>query len=230
MNEFLTLYKDYVDTAKAINLDITTICPLQCPLCDRETIGKDRIKLGSDMSLQTFEMILNSMNKIDLCGQIADPIYHKNFMDMMKMINLPKNRNKKIIISTNGTRKKLHWWEEVFKLSHPNVFWSFGLDGTDQETANIYRVNTRYEEVLEVMKLGSSMSVNIEWKFIVFKHNEHQIDTLLKLGKEHKINIQILKSNRWHPKILNDTTIEKPSAEWTSSTSKQNKVMYINKG
>ena len=230
MNEFLTFYKDYVDTAKSINLDITTVCPLQCPFCDRQKYGKDRIKSGSEMSLKTFEMILNSMNKIDLCGQISDPIYHKYFIEIMKLINLPKYRNKRIVISTNGTRKKTQWWEKVFKLSHSNVFWSFGLDGTDQETANIYRVNTRYDEVLEVMKLGSSMNVNIEWKFIVFKHNEHQIDDLLKLGKEHKINIQILKSNRWIPRIMNNIKIEKPSAEWTSPKSKQNKIKYINKG
>jgi MoaA/NifB/PqqE/SkfB family radical SAM enzyme len=220
--EFSVFYSDYVKSVGKFNLDITNKCPLECPLCLRQT-NKSRVRESTEMTIDELQIIVNVAKSISFCGQISDPIYHTDFLHIMQIVS--QNPHKVFSIHTNGTRKKPEWWNNVYSLSHKNVSWVFGLDGTDQETANIYRVNTRYDEVMDVMKLGASMGVKIVWQFIVFKHNEHQIERAKKIAEENNINFQILKSNRWD--IMENISIEKPSEEWISNTAKEIKINIV---
>ena len=224
--EFSQFYSDYVNTSDKFNLDITYICPLKCPFCIRQLPGgKERIKNSSDITINNFVKILKKSNHISFCGQISDPIYHKDFISIMKLVS--ENKHKSFSFNTNGTRKSVNWWKTVFSMSHKNVTWIFGLDGTDQETANKYRINTRFDEVLNIMKLGSSMNVNIIWQFIVFKHNQHQIELAKKLALENSIKFEILKSNRWqHKELMKKHNIEPPSEEWISNRTEQKIIFY----
>jgi len=211
--EFSLFYKSYLDDIrkKSVNLDITYRCPLECPFCQRQMMGsgKDKISRSSDMLIEDYQKIIKFFTVMNFCGQISDPIYHPKFLDILK---ISTTYNKGFEVHTNGTRKKLSWWREAFDLTDSRFVWTFGLDGTDQETANIYRVNTKYEEVLEVMKLGASLGKNIRWQFIVFKHNEHQIEEAKRIAKENNITLRIMKSFRWydHP------VIKEPSSDWKS--------------
>jgi MoaA/NifB/PqqE/SkfB family radical SAM enzyme len=223
--EFSEFYSDYINSACKFNLDITYKCPLECPFCVRQLEGgKERIKKAGEITLSEMKMIIDKATSISFCGQISDPIYHTKFEHIMKLVS--KNPHKSFSINTNGTRKKPAWWKKMYSLSHKNVSWVFGLDGADQETANIYRVNTRFEEVLEAMKLGASMGIRIVWQFIVFKHNEHQIEDAKKIADEFGIELQILKSNRWHlVDIMKEKNIQKPSEQWVTTNAKQAKII-----
>ena len=161
------------------------------------------------------------------CGQLSDPIYHEDFLGILS--ELKKYPTKLFYISTNGTRKKREWWESAFKLTTPNVRWIFGLDGTDQDTAEIYRVNTNFQDVMEVMKLGSSMGRRITWQFIVFKHNEHQIEEAKRIAKENNLNLKIEKSGRWLISDMEKYKIYPPSEQWKSFNSITKNIMIINK-
>jgi MoaA/NifB/PqqE/SkfB family radical SAM enzyme len=212
--EFALFYKSYLDEIRkrSINLDITYRCPLECPFCQRQRMGDDREKISrsSDMTLDDYNKILKFFKTMNFCGQISDPIYHSEFLEILKISTT--STDKKFEIHTNGTRKKLSWWEEVFNNTDSRFVWTFGLDGTDQESANKYRVNTKYDEVMEVMKLGASLGKNIQWQFIVFKHNEHQIEEAKKIAKENSITLRLMKSSRWHEHPV----VAEPSPEWKS--------------
>jgi len=225
--EFASFYADYINSVDKFNLDITYKCPLECPFCVRQLEGgKERIKESGEMTMTELKMVISKARHISFCGQISDPIYHSKFDQVMKLVS--ENPHKSFSINTNGTRKKPEWWKKMYSLSHKNVSWIFGLDGADQEAANIYRVNTRFDEVLEAMKLGASMGVAVVWQFIVFKHNEHQIELAKQIAKDNGIDLQILKSNRWHLiEIMKDNGIEPPSDKWISRTAKEEKI-FIN--
>jgi MoaA/NifB/PqqE/SkfB family radical SAM enzyme len=227
-NDFSLFYRDYVESINKFNIDITYICPLECPFCIRQSSGfKQKIKNSDNLSIDDFNKIIKTAKHIGFCGQVSDPIYHTNFIEIMKIVY--KNKHKSFSIHTNGTRKKLDWWNDVFSLSHPNVRWIFGLDGTDQESANIHRVNTRFDEVFNVMKIGASKNVNIIWQFIVFKHNEHQIEQARHMASEHNIVLHILKSNRWQSEeIMKNFKIELPSEQWMSKGTEQKVIFYPN--
>jgi MoaA/NifB/PqqE/SkfB family radical SAM enzyme len=220
--EFLKQYVDYIGYTKSqsVNIETTYRCPLQCPFCQRQEepiLFKQRIKKSDDMSIEDFLKVLDHHSEISFCGQISDPLTHPKFLEILEICN--NNKLKKFWINTTGTRKKPIWWEKAFKNTGNHMTWIFGLDGTDQETANIYRVNTKYDQVLEAMKLGSSMGKNIQWSFIVFKHNEHQIEEAKRIAKENNFDLRLVKSGRWRERDMIKYNIWPPSDQWKSSNS-----------
>lgn len=230
--QFADLYVKYVKYAstEVLNIETTYRCPLQCPFCQRQEEGdviKKRISQSKDIPFDDLKKLLNYSDCMTFCGQLSDPIYHEDFLGILS--ELKKYPTKLFYISTNGTRKKREWWESAFKLTTPNVRWIFGLDGTDQDTAEIYRVNTNFQDVMEVMKLGSSMGCRITWQFIVFKHNEHQIEEAKRIAKENNLNLKIEKSGRWLISDMEKYKIYPPSEQWKSFNSITKNIMIINK-
>ena len=225
---FKTFYKDYIESSTRINVDATIICPLQCPFCMRQTQVENTKKLLSKsdhISIDSFNKLIAKYKSIAMVGSYSDSIYHPKFIELIKIAS--QHPEIYFSISTNGTRKKLAWWKEVFKYSKFNTRWIFGLDGTDQETANIYRVNTRFDEVMEVMKLGASKKVNIIWQFIIFKHNEHQIEEAHKMAKENNITLELVTTDRWFANQELMQTIQPPvSSKWNKV---DNNGKYIKK-
>lgn len=211
--DFNNFYNEYIDAIKnrhSLNLDTTFRCPLQCPLCMRERPGgKEKIKMSYDMPLESFEKLCKQFNQIHICGQISDSIYHPKFLEMLK--HHYENYDNSLMISTNGSGKKIEWWEQAYKYSNDNVTWIFGVDGFDQETAEKYRVNIKFNSVLNAMKLGASLGKKIVWQFIVFKHNEHQIETVKEYALSNGIGFYLMKSSRFHPDIIKNTGIKPPS-------------------
>ena len=219
MNSFSSFYADYVNSCTKFNLDITNKCPLQCPFCVRQDVQFKTLQKGSvDIDIENMFKIIKKANSISFCGQISDPIYHPKFSEILTLCST--HRTKKFNVNTNGTRKSMDWWREVF--THKNIDWIFGLDGASQETANIYRINTNFEEVLSVMKLGVSMGRSIIWQFIPFKHNEHEIEQAKQLARDNGITLKLLLSNRWS----NHPVIKPPSDMYRSNDSKETIIFY----
>jgi MoaA/NifB/PqqE/SkfB family radical SAM enzyme len=80
----------------------------------------------------------------------------------------------------------------------------FGIDGL-ADTLHLYRKNVKYSKVIENATAFITAGGRAQWNFIVFKHNEHQIETVKRLGKELKFfNVLIRKTGRF----FNHATIE----------------------
>jgi MoaA/NifB/PqqE/SkfB family radical SAM enzyme len=228
--EYAAFYKSYIDCVKqrGVSLEITGKCPLQCPFCSRQNPEhKAEVLKSPDVSLSDLSKSLSFFSgKIRFVGQISDPIYHRNFLHFIKLCS--KNQKRKFSIHTTGTRKKQRWWKVAFAISGKNVRWVFGLDGTDQETANIYRVNTRFDEVISAMRLGASMGVEVIWQFIVFRHNEHQVETAKCLAKEIGVTLEIIISDRWYPHLMDIYKIYPPiGKEWNNEINGVRVPKYI---
>lgn len=225
-SDFVKFYAEYLQKSNRINVDLSYICPLQCPFCARQRDdAKEKIRESEDIPLENFVKLTKKFKRIALVGTYSDPIYHSNFLEILRVMS--RTESVRFFISTNGTRKKPDWWKEAFALSKSNISWTFGLDGTDQETANIYRVNTRYEEVMDVMKLGVSMDVDVRWQFIVFRHNEHQIEIAKEIAKENGINLLIVASSWWNKEKMEKYQIFPPSNPEYFSTTAQSKFIPI---
>lgn len=199
-------YDEYVRAKKkvGINIDSSFRCPLQCPACQRQKPNlKWKIKISRDMPFDDWRKLLrfadpmlhkwNFFKFAKMCGQISDPIYHANFIELIKIRN-EEFPNVTMEINTNGTAKKSEWWDEVFSLSAQGPVegdkWIFALDGTDNYTNNIYRVNSKFDEVYEIMKKGKSYGLEIWWFFLIFEHNIHQLETARQMAKELKVGFR----------------------------------------
>ena len=92
---------------KKVYIEITTQCNLSCTFCVRN-VWKEPLK---DMELKTFRKIISSLRELPelemvSLGGYGEPLYHKNFFEMVKML---KNLGVGVEAITNGVlldRKK----------------------------------------------------------------------------------------------------------------------------
>lgn len=172
-------------------LEISSRCQAACPMCSRNIRGggtNERLKLN-DWSLQDFkiimtESVLRQLKYINFCGTYGDPIMNNSLLDMIDYA-YTINPYIHIDISTNGSARSTDWWRSLAKIcnkrSHSVVF---GIDGL-KDTHTLYRINTDFDRILKNAKSFIHSGGNATWQFILFKHNEHQIQAAEALSKEY---------------------------------------------
>ena len=86
-----------------------------------------------------------------------------------------------------GSAKKSDWWSRLATIFQNKGYVVFGIDGLE-DTNHIYRRNTNWNKIIENATSFINAGGRARWDFIVFKHNEHQInearDLAEKLGFE----------------------------------------------
>jgi hypothetical protein len=63
-------------------------------------------------------------------------------------------------------------------------------------TSGIYRIGQDSQLILDAMILARLMNIDVDWQYLVFTHNVHQIDDARKIAKENGINLLLMKSDR----------------------------------
>lgn len=164
-----------IDTIETLHLELSNHCNSFCPQCPRyDNFG--RLKKEINLNHLTEKNIKNipvgrmkNLKNIVLCGSLGDPLMNQ---DIDNIINYFQNQE--IRISTNASLRNEQWWKKL--ALHKNVTVTFCIDGIDAETHSRYRRNTSYEKIMKNAKTFISNNGRAEWQFIVFKHNQHQID------------------------------------------------------
>ena len=172
---------------KKIELEITSDCNAACPGCAR-TLNKDILQVTS-FTLEDLKRIFPTTNHIankefKFCGVLGDPAIHPQFADMIEYLLQHGGRTS---ISTNGAVGSVDMWRRVGSLAnqyHKTFFIQWCIDG-HKETNHIYRVNTKWN-VLErninaFCETVGEYTHRAQWVFIVFDHNEHELD----IAKQH---------------------------------------------
>lgn len=175
-----------------VNIEITNKCKIKCPACPRQTNKKNLVG-SSCMPLEQLKPILNTFPVLSFCGQMSDPIYHPEFQEVVEYIPATTEA----IFHTCGHGFDEEWWTRVFtSAKDKRMRFVFGVDGLPKDSHQ-YRVGQDGEQVWEMMKLGSSMGVDIEWQYIVFNYNENDIEEARAMAAEHNITFAELHSNRF---------------------------------
>lgn len=168
---------------KKVELEITSDCNAACPGCQRTSLNSDGKLTVTDFSLDDLKRMFPPNNydgiEFKFCGVLGDPAIHPQFADMLQYI---LENNGRVSISTNGAIGTANTWRRIGQLCHDyekQFFCHWCIDG-HKETNHIYRVNTVWK-VLErnmnafVETCGGYTHRNL-WVFIVFDHNEYEID------------------------------------------------------
>ena len=140
------------------------------------------------MSPQLFNSILEQVGKYLFRIQFyyyGEPFVNKNLLEMIKAAS---TRNIGTSVSTNFSFSfSESFYREIVESGLEHLIVS--LDGTSAETYEKYRVNGRFElvmngmrEVIKWKKLLNKRYPVIEWQFIVFEHNKHQVEEAKKLA------------------------------------------------
>lgn len=173
-------------------------CTLACPGCDR-TIFYNRFKKRETNDINIDHMIKffkDQKNlKVNMCGNNGDPIYHKQFHKFCKQL---KDLDAELVITTNGSHRKRSWWIDLVNILDSRDTIRFSIDGL-QDTNHLYRVNSDWSSIMDAVDVcNNPKKVRTSWKFIPFKHNQHQIHQAEALSKELGFDeFKLNPSDRW---------------------------------
>ena len=195
------MYK--LEDIKQVHLEITENCQAACPMCMRNIKNGEEVNPHlsmAELSLDDCKKIftaefLNQLKNIYFCGNFGDPIMAK---DTLEIIQYFRQCNNKLYIDihTNGGARNSEWWVTLANTIGKNGKVIFGVDGL-KDTNHIYRQNVNWDIVENSMRSYVSGGGNVEWHFLVFKHNEHQLDEAEKLSKEIGAKFIIKKTSRF---------------------------------
>ncbi|HBY68170.1 MAG TPA: hypothetical protein DEG69_10670 [Flavobacteriaceae bacterium] len=177
------------------HIEPTSKCTLECPLCDRTWFEKKFNKrLLHELDVDTIVNFLGKNNNLNLCGNNGDPIYHSKFFELCSKL---KANNNSLVIETNGSAKTKTWWEKLSKILNNKDTIIFSIDGL-QDTNHLYRKNAKWKSIMTAVDTVTGKAFKTIWKFIVFKHNQHQIKQAEQKSKELGFDrFKIIHSHRW---------------------------------
>lgn len=195
-------------------LEITSYCNAACPQCPRNenSVGINQrmplCHLSRDVIDQTFTVdICNHVNQIFFCGSYGDPIMHPDFLGILRDFRR-KNPTLWLYIHTNGGVHNADYWAEIANIMAGYGQIDFGIDGLE-DTLHLYRKNVKYTKVIENAQAFIRAGGRAQWNFIVFRHNEHQVDAVKQLGLAIGFfNVLIRKTGRF----FDHATIEEMSS------------------
>lgn len=207
--QFDDMYDDYIKWLMnhKVNIDATHRCMLACVFCNRSFLPwgaeqiKDHQKTYGDLTVEDAIQLGNSFKDLMFCGNISDPIYNPQFLDILRALGTTTTES--VQIHTNGSWKPNNWWHELVDICNNQKYHTemvFGIDGIDDKCA-IHRANQKFDESWYAMtyckqNLNPENSL-VVWQFIPFKYNQHEIEQAKALAKQHKLRFLILKSGRF---------------------------------
>ena len=179
----------------SFHVEPTSKCTLQCSLCDRTWFyEKFKKRLIHEINITDVVKFIGSNAEVSLCGNNGDPIYHSKFIKLCKKL---KDNNCKIKITTNGSGRSVNWWKKLNLVLDKEDILRFSIDGLE-DTNHIYRKNAKWKSIMTAIKTFEKRKCKLYWKFIVFKHNEHQIVKANNLCKKLNFDLfELEKSDRW---------------------------------
>jgi MoaA/NifB/PqqE/SkfB family radical SAM enzyme len=168
-------------------IDPCNVCNLRCPLCPTGTGDLQRSR--GMLKLADYRTILDKIDRYAVEVSLhnwGEPLLNKDIFDI---IRLTTDRGIATNMSSNLSLKhQENLGERLVRSGLEYLIVS--LDGVTQETYEQYRVrgdiNLVFDNMRDIIaakqRLGSS-TPKIEWQFIVFKHNEHEMEAARERAK-----------------------------------------------
>jgi len=160
------------------SIDPTNVCNLRCPLCTtskganlypKHTLPYERfVRIVNEIAPYAMKLYLHKW---------GEPFLHAN---IISMITYAHSKNIATLLSTNLNVMPPEGAESLVLSGLDDLVIS--CDGRTQETYEIYRVGGKLETLKQNLKTISdckkrllSRSPRIEFQFLVFEHNEHEV-------------------------------------------------------
>lgn len=173
---------------QAVHLEITDTCNAACPMCARNINGgEDNPQLPkTELSLEDCKKIFKpefiaQLKRMYMCGNYGDPISAKDTLEVFQYFR-ENNSSMNLSMYTNGSAKKPEWWAKLARVLGKNSHVVFSLDGLE-DTNHLYRQNTIWSKIMENTQAFIDAGGRARWDFIVFAHNEHQVEEAEQLSR-----------------------------------------------
>jgi len=179
-------------------IEPTNICNLKCPMCPSGNgeMLRNRGRLGLPEFRQLLDQVGPYISQVQLWNQ-GEPFINSAFLDF---VSYAGSKGVMTQTSTNGHYiRSAEEAEAIIRSGLDQII--FSLDGTNAETYAKYRVGGNFETVIRALEMLSDAKQHlhskrplIELQFIVFKHNQSEIDELIAIGRKNKVDRIAFKS------------------------------------
>ena len=195
------LYR-YTDI-KTVHLEVTDKCNAACPMCARNINGGEDnpqlpdVELSVDDVMTMFPVdFVKQLDRMYMCGNYGDPIAAKDTLEIFQYF---RKHNPKMTLSlhTNGSAKSTDWWNQLATILGSKGYVVFSVDGLE-DTNHLYRQNTVFSKIMTNAQAFIDAGGRARWDYIVFAHNEHQVELAETLANKMKFEkFQFKKSARF---------------------------------
>lgn len=195
-------------------IDVCNVCNLRCPLCPTGLETLDRYQ--GMMSFHEYRTILDKVAPHALVVSLynhGEPFLNK---DIFHIIEYTASNNIASNLSSNFNWPVRFDPKDIVRSGLEYL--TISLDGASPESYVKYRVRGDFKEVVENVKAVvaarrelKSRTPFLEWQFIVFKHNEHEIAKAKELAAEWGVDLLRFTSPGVPPELMHDREI---SQKW----------------
>lgn len=175
---------------RELHIELTERCNAACPMCGRFTSdGLEQTFLANrEISIGEFRAhfppeLLRSLFTVRLCGNFGDPAVARDVQPVLEYVR-SSAPSLQIVMHTNGASRNERWWYEAgrfFQARGSAVL--FAIDGLG-DAHSVYRRRTTFEKVFQNASSFIRGGGNAHWVFLVFEHNEHQVEAARELARQ----------------------------------------------
>ena len=178
------MFNEYV---RNIEFELTNRCNAGCPLCSRTGTNKGGLSDSvfnsgwKEISKEVHHHVIDSVDRnyiesIDYGGCYGDPLMHPNILEILQYGEGIYQE-----VQTNASLQSVKFWKSIAKIKNLRMW--FHLDGLE-DTNHIYRRYTDWKKIEKNAKTFLDSGGTGSWVFIVFHHNEHQVEEARELSKQ----------------------------------------------
>ena len=174
---------------KEVHLEITQRCQAACPMCDRNMNGGadnphiTNAELSYKDCVDIFSAsFIKQLNTMYMCGNLGDPIVARDTLEVFRYFR-EHNPNMWLSMNTNAGAKDEKWWTELAQVFGKMGAVIFSVDGL-RDTNHLYRQNVVWDNVERNMRAFIDAGGRARWDYLIFQHNEHQVEEAEALARE----------------------------------------------
>ena len=175
---------------KRLDLETSSLCNAECPSCGRRQEGGIKSQTFTETYMTTEQVkewfskdFIENLNMITMCGNYGDSMTNPDLIPILKHFR-SINPTLRFHMNTNASGRDEKFWRElgeIFSINNSTVV--FSVDGLE-DTNWVYRKGTHWDKIMSAMKTYISTGANSHWEFLVFRHNEHQVEEARQLAKD----------------------------------------------
>ena len=155
-------------------------------MCPRFDFELNLIKDITNNSHTTLEVvknrigsgILSKLKKFYSCGVLGDGAMNPECVEIYDFVK--SSGTLSTSLNSNGGLRNKEFWTA---LAETDTHVVFAIDGL-ADTNHLYRRNVKFDKVIENVEAFVKAGGVADWDFLVFKHNQHQIEEAELLAKK----------------------------------------------
>lgn len=186
-----------------IRLEATSFCQLKCPSCPTASGAIDKVVGRGYLKPENFSKLLDLNPRLE---SIELSNYGEVFLNpkLTEIFKLASDRKVQITI-LNGANLNVARDEALEGLVKYRISaLTCSIDGATNETYAKYRVGGNFQNVINnIVKINEHKSTyqsdlpRLRWQFVIFGHNEHEIDAARQVASD--LNMEFHAKLNWDP-------------------------------